>query len=100
MIEIFRTAEFNKWLVGLSDTIGVSRIQARIDRLGIGLFGDVRPVGNGVSELRVDTGPGYRIYFFQRGNKLIILLCGGDKSSQAKDIQKAKALAKEISNDN
>jgi putative addiction module killer protein len=100
MVEIFRTAEFNKWLFGLSDTVSASRIQARIDRLGIGLFGDVKPVGNGVSELRVNYGPGYRIYFIQRGNKLIILLCGGDKSSQDRDISKAKAIAKEMSNDN
>jgi putative addiction module killer protein len=67
MIEIFRTVEFDKWLVGLSDTVGASRIQARIDRLGIGLLGDVKPVGNSVSELRVNFGPGYRVYFTQRG---------------------------------
>lgn len=96
MFELRRTREFSKWLFALSDTVAAARIQARIDRLGLGLFGDVKPVGEGVSELRIAYGPGYRIYVLQRGKTLVILLCGGDKSSQVKDIAKAKALAKEV----
>ena len=72
------------------------RINIRIRRLSLGNPGDVKPVGEGVSELRVDYGPGYRVYFVTRGNELIVLLIGGDKSSQEKDILKAKQLAKEI----
>jgi putative addiction module killer protein len=71
------------------------RIYARIDRLVVGNPGDVKPVGQGVSELRVNYGPGYRIYFVQKGRTLVVLLCGGDKSSQSKDIAKAKILAEE-----
>jgi putative addiction module killer protein len=91
-----QTSEFRKWLIGLRDRQASARIQIRIDRLGLGLFGDVKPVGEGVSELRVDHGPGYRVYFVQRGSELIILLCGGDKGSQSADIGRAKALAKEL----
>lgn len=72
------------------------RINIRIRRLSLGNPGDVRPVGEGISELRIDYGPGYRIYFVERGNELILLLMGGDKSSQQKDIAKAKALAEEL----
>jgi putative addiction module killer protein len=93
---IRQTPEFRKWLIGLRDRQAAARIQTRIDRLGLGLFGDVKPVGEGVSELRVDHGPGYRVYFIQRGSELIILLCGGDKGSQSADIGRAKALAKEL----
>jgi putative addiction module killer protein len=71
------------------------RIYARVDRLVVGNPGDVKPVGQGVSELRVNHGPGYRIYFVQKGRTLVVLLCGGDKSSQSKDIAKAKILAEE-----
>ena len=74
-----------------------SSVASRLDRLVYGNTGDVRPVGMGISELRIDLGPGYRIYFKRRGNAIIILLCGGDKSSQAKDIVRAKALAEEWS---
>ena len=70
----------------------------RIDRLGLGLIGDTKPVGSGVSELRVDHGPGYRVYFAQRGGIFVILLCGGGKRSQSRDIMFAKALAKELDN--
>jgi putative addiction module killer protein len=73
-----------------------ARIAARIRRLSLGNFGDAKPVGNGVSELRIHHGPGYRIYFIRRGNELVILLCGGDKSDQDRDIARAKELAKEI----
>lgn len=93
MIEVRQTPEFRTWLLGLSDRRAVTRITGRIARLEIGLFGDVKPVGGGVSELRVDHGPGYRLYFVQRGRVLIILLCGGDKRSQQRDIARAKDLA-------
>lgn len=72
------------------------RIDIRIRRLSLGNPGDVKPVGDGISELRIDYGPGYRVYFLQRGNELILLLIGGDKSSQQKDIDKAKSLAKDL----
>jgi putative addiction module killer protein len=75
-------------------------IVARLERLAYGLAGDVKPVGQGISELRIDYGPGYRVYFQKRGNTIIILLCGGDKGSQARDIQTAKRLAKEWSEEN
>jgi putative addiction module killer protein len=74
----------------------VARIAARIRRLELGNLGDVKPVGEGVSELRIDYGPGYRIYFVQQGNTLVILLCGGDKRTQNKDIRTAKQMAKEV----
>jgi putative addiction module killer protein len=96
MIEVRQTHEFVKWRAGLKDSVVRKRIGARIDRLGFGNFGDVKPVGEAVSELRLDFGPGYRVYFVQRGAILIILLCGGDKSSQVKDILKAKQMAREI----
>ena len=96
MPEVRQTPEFRQWLIGLRDGQAKARIQVRIDRLGLGLLGDVKPVGEGVSELRVDYGPGYRLYLIQRGGVLIILLCGGDKRSQQSDIGRAKTLAKEL----
>ena len=98
MIEVRKTVGFNKWLGSLRDRQAAARIRIRVDRLALGLFGDVKPVGEGLSELRVDYGPGYRVYFVQRGPVLIILLCGGDKTSQANDIGKAKLLAKDLDN--
>lgn len=95
MVELIRSATFDRWLTGLQDRRAVARIAARLDRLAGGNPGDVQPVGNGVSELRIHYGPGYRVYFLQRGPVLIVLLCGGDKSSQEKDIIQAKALAAE-----
>nr|WP_252263873.1 type II toxin-antitoxin system RelE/ParE family toxin [Paracidobacterium acidisoli] len=80
---------------GLRDAQARARIAARIRRLAFGNPGDVKPVGDGVSELRIHYGPGYRVYFIQRGTVLIVLLCGGDKSTQDKDIEAAKRLAKE-----
>lgn len=94
MIEIRRTYEFSKWLEALRDGRTMRVIAARIDRLSLGNPGDVKPVGHGVSELRIDHGPGFRVYFVQRGQVLIVLLCGGDKSSQNADIAKAQALAR------
>lgn len=99
MIEIRQTRIFMEWRAGLRDIVASKRISARIDRLSFGNFGDVKPVGEGVSELRLDFGPGYRIYFVQRGDVLVILLCGGDKSSQVRDITKAKQMAQELDGD-
>ena len=93
MIEIRKTEVFEDWMARLRDHRARAKIAARIDRLAHGNPGDVEPVGEGVSELRIHYGPGYRVYFVRRGNTLIILLCGGDKATQAKDIKSAKALA-------
>jgi putative addiction module killer protein len=93
MIQIEVTGVFDKWLKGLRDLQAKERIFARIRRLSQGNPGDVKPVGKGVSEMRINYGPGYRLYFVQRGDTLIILLCGGDKSSQSQDIGKAIAMA-------
>lgn len=95
MIEIRETEMFSLWLRGLRDAQARARIAARVRRLAFGNPGDVRPVGEGISELRIHYGPGYRVYYVQRGEVLIVLLCGGDKSTQKKDIEAAKRLAKE-----
>lgn len=95
MIELIRSATFDHWLSTLRDRRALARIAARLDRLAAGNPGDVEPVGNGLSELKINYGPGYRVYFIQRGPVLIILLCGGDKSSQSRDIKQAKVLANE-----
>lgn len=97
MIELKQTVTFAKWESRLRDKRARTIIAARLMRLAEGLPGDVEPVGEGVSELRIHYGPGYRIYFQRRGNLLIVLLCGGDKGSQARDIAAAKKLAKEWS---
>ncbi|RVU13880.1 type II toxin-antitoxin system RelE/ParE family toxin [Methylobacterium oryzihabitans] len=94
MIEVRRTPTFAAWLDGLRDRRAVARIAARLDRLAFGHLGDVKPIGGGLSELRIHHGPGYRIYLAQRGGALVILLCGGDKSTQAQDIAAAKRLAR------
>ena len=96
MIEVRQTDVFSKWLVELRDIRARARIQARIDRLELGNVGDAKPVGKGVSEMRINYGPGYRVYFSRRGSELIILLAGGDKSSQSKDIRKAMSLARDL----
>jgi putative addiction module killer protein len=96
MIEVRQTPEFRKWLLGLPDRQAAARITGRVARLEMGLFGDVKPVGGGVSELRIAYGPGYRLYFVRRGPVLVILLCGGDKGTQRRDIEKAKTLAAEL----
>lgn len=95
MIEIIKTTDFDQWLRGLRDRKALVRINARIDRLASGNPGDVKPVGEGLSEMRIDHGPGYRVYFVRRGPILIVLLCGGDKDTQHKDVARAKTLAKE-----
>lgn len=96
MIEVRQTEVFSKWLSRLRDIRARARIQARIDRLELGNSGDAKPVGEGVSEMRIDYGPGYRVYFIQSGSELIILLAGGDKGSQSKDIRKALRLAADL----
>ena len=95
MIEIRRTNEFTAWVRGLSDEKARAKVFVRIDRLRGGNPGDVKPVGEGVSEMRIDHGPGYRVYFAQRGPVLVLLLCGGTKSTQANNIVAAKALAEQ-----
>lgn len=96
MIEVRETPEFARWLRGLRDLHAKARIIARLRRVELGNLGDVKPIGEGVSELRITYGPGYRLYFVQRGGMLIILLCGGDKGSQDRDIARAKVLAREV----
>lgn len=95
-IEIKQTETFRKWLVKLKDERARGLISSRLSRLAFGLAGDVEPVGEGVSELRIHFGPGYRVYFKRQGMALVFLLCGGDKSSQHKDIETAKRLAREL----
>lgn len=92
---VTETAYFRKWLKSLSDVRAAKRIAQRITRLEMGLFGDVK-FFDGIGELRVDHGPGYRIYFMRRGEIVIVLLCGGDKSSQDRDIKRAREMAKEV----
>jgi len=93
MFTVFRTDEFDEWLSRLRDAKGKARIIARIRSAELGNLGDVEPVGEGVREMRVHYGPGYRVYFTKKGKALVILLSGGDKSSQTRDIKRAKALA-------
>ena len=97
MIEIRKTKVFAKWIDGLRDVRARARILVRIERLAGGNPGDVKPVGAGVSELRIDHGPGYRVYYVQRGQELIILLAGGDKRTQSRNIATAIRLAQDLS---
>lgn len=94
-VEIRQTDEFAAWFSRLKDRAARARITARIRRLSLGNPGDVKPVGSGVSEMRIDYGPGYRVYYIGCGETLMILLCGGDKKSQASDISRAIEIAKE-----
>ena len=96
MFQIQQTNAYAKWFAGLRDRVARARIDIRIRRLSLGNAGDTKPVGEGVSELRIDHGPGYRLYFIRRGEVVIVLLAGGDKSTQDKDIRTAKALAKDL----
>lgn len=93
MIELIKSDTFDRWVRHLRDTHAKARIEARIRRLSLGNPGDAKPVGEGISEMRIDYGPGYRVYFTRRGPLLILLLCGGDKSSQERDIVLAKTIA-------
>lgn len=96
-MEVRKTDAFAQWLDGLRDIQARARVQARIERLATGNPGDVEPVGEGVSELRINYGPGYRVYFKRRGRQIVILLAGGDKSTQAKDIKAALLFARHLS---
>ena len=96
MIEVRQTPDYAAWFATLRDRVAKTRIDIRIRRLSLGNPGDVKPIGDGVSELRIDHGPGYRVYFVQRGSVLVVLLAGGDKSTQAQDIRKAKTLARNL----
>lgn len=96
MIEVRQTEIFARWHGAIRDVRVRARIADRIDRLAKGNPGDVVPVGEGVSELRLHFGPGYRIYFVQRGELIVVLLCGGDKRTQRRDIEAAKKLAREL----
>jgi len=93
MMEVRQTGTFSNWMAALRNHRARAKIAARIDRLALGNPGDVQPLGEGVSELRIHYGPGYRVYFVKRAKTLVVLLCGGDKSTQTKDIKAAKMLA-------
>ena len=97
MIELKQTDAFRTWRTRLKDEKARVLIASRLDRLAYGHAGDVKRAGQGISELRIHYGPGYRIYFHRRGNTVIVLLCGGDKSTQAKDVKTAKRMANEWS---
>ena len=96
MFQIQQTEVFAKWLVNLRDVRAKARILARLDSVRLGNLGDVKSVGGGVSEMRIDVGAGYRVYFTRRHRVIVILLCGGDKSTQSKDIANAKLIVQEI----
>lgn len=96
MFAIYTTEVFDAWFSGLRDQGAKARIQARIDRAEDGNFGDSEPVGEGVSEMRIHYGPGYRVYFIRRGLEVVVLLAGGNKASQAKDIKAALRLARDM----
>jgi putative addiction module killer protein len=96
MPTIKRTDEFSGWLGDLRDIRARAKVLARIDRLSLGNPGDVAPVGDGISEMRIHYGPGYRVYYIQRGEEFVVLLCGGDKGSQDSDIRAARKLASEL----
>lgn len=93
MIELIKTDVFDRWLRELRDIRARAKVEARIRRLSLGNPGDVKPVGKGVSELRIPYGPGYRVYYITKGPVIVVLLCGGDKATQSHDIELAKAIA-------
>ncbi len=95
MVEILKSETFDRWLRRLRDPRARARIEMRIRRLSLGNPGDVQPIGEGLSEMRIDYGPGYRVYYMQQGAVVVVLLCGGDKGTQQEDIAKAKMLATE-----
>lgn len=96
MKTIYTTEVFDRWFTRLKDRQAMRRVQVRIDRAESGNFGDSKPIGDGVWEMRLTYGPGYRIYYSQQGDEIVILLAGGDKGSQSKDIETAKELMKEL----
>lgn len=95
MFEIIKSETFERWLIGLKDRQARLRVLSRVDRLSEGNPGDVKPVGGGISELRIDYGPGYRVYFMKRGPLVIVLLAGGDKRTQQADIRRAITIARD-----
>jgi putative addiction module killer protein len=96
MLEVRQTATYSEWFAGLRDRNAKARVDIRVRRLALGNAGDVKPVGEGVSELRIDYGPGYRVYFIQKGSTVIVLLAAGDKASQDRDIRQAEVLARDL----
>jgi putative addiction module killer protein len=96
VFEVQKTDEFDIWLSALADQRAVAKIVSRIERLGLGNAGDVKPVGDGISEMRLTYGPGYRIYYKQTGKTIVLILCGGDKSTQDSDIKRAKQIAAQL----
>lgn len=94
-MDVVKSTSFDRWLHGLKDRQAVVRILVRVDRLAAGSPGNVKPVGSGISELRIDYGPGYRVYYRQEEQRLILLLCGGDKQTQQHDIERAHKIARE-----
>lgn len=95
MVEVVKSATFDRWQRKLKDRKAAARVAIRIDRLAMGNPGDVKPVGRGISEIRINYGPGYRIYYLREGDRVILLLCGGDKSTQENDIRTAQRIAEE-----
>lgn len=93
MVEIIKSDTFDRWLRKLRDSQAKARVEMRIRRLSLGNAGDVQPIGEGLSEMRIDYGPGYRVYYLQQSKVLVLLLCGGDKRTQQKDIVKAREIA-------
>lgn len=93
MLQVFKTSAFEDWLGSLRDRQAKARVEVRIRRLSLGNPGDVKPVGEGVSEMRINYGPGYRVYYLQHGPIIVVLLCGGDKSTQDRDVEKAREYA-------
>lgn len=100
MYQIRQTETFAKWIVGLRDVRAQARILARLESARLGNLGDCKAVGSGIREMRVHVGPGYRVYFVRRKEMILVLLCGGPKSSQSKDIARAKKIAQELEDDN
>jgi putative addiction module killer protein len=94
--EVQKTDEFDKWLLALADQRAIAKIVSRIERLGMGNAGDAESVGEGISEMRIHHGAGYRVYYKRTGNTIMMILCGGDKSTQAQDIKRAKEIAAQL----
>ena len=99
MFEVRQTEIFASWLGGLTDIRAIARVDIRIRRLSLGNMGDAKSLGEGLSEMRIDYGPGYRLYFTRRGEHIVILLCGGDKKRQSTDIVRARQLLKDLDDD-
>jgi putative addiction module killer protein len=99
MFEVRQTEIFASWLSGLTDLRAIARVDIRIRRLSLGNIGDAKSLGEGLSEMRIDYGPGYRLYFTRRGDRIVILLCGGDKKRQSADIVRARQLLKDLDDD-